>query len=337
MAITLFEGFDTLTTAQVLGAYPNSLNYSGFMTSGRFGGQAFVPGPSNQNGQFGLGLASLQSMTVGAAVYLPAVMVGGAGGGGVALFRVNGADGAKFRIGINNSGAVMVGNDTSLTLATSAAGVITGDNYHYWEFELFIHATLGSIRVLIDGVVVINLTGVNTRGFGSVLATAVLFSMSGTGQGGMIIDDVYLKDDIGALGPQRVETLRPTGDSSVAWTPNAGANNYSRVGDTVSDGDTTYVSASTPTTLDRYSLADLSDTPATISAVAPVMVARMTDAGPRSLRCGVRSGSSDSWGAAQAMTAGYVARQAVFALDPATSAAWTPAAVNALLAQVEVV
>lgn len=337
MAVIAMEGFDALTPPLIINAYPISSEFSASVTAGRFGGQAYIPGPTNQNGAFVFSVPTLQTMSTGAALYFPATALAGAGSG-IATIRYQAAAGRQFSVGVNSAGAVMVGNGTTLTLATSAAGVITGKAYHYWEVELFVHDTLGTVKVLIDGVAVINLTNVDTRGRAeAATVTSLSFTQAGMGVGGFRIDDAYLKDDLPALGPQRIETLRPESDVSAAWTPNSGANNYSRVSDSVSDGDTTYVTSATATTRDRYGLTNLSDTPSSIAAVAAVMIARMTDAGPRTVRVGLHSGSADSWSAAQAMTSSYVARQVVVEKDPATSAAWTPSGVNALQAQIEVV
>ena len=336
MSIILVEGFDALTESQVASAYPVSSTFTPAMVTGRFGGQAFSPGSGNQNGNFAVGVSSLQSLAVGAALLLTSAQLGGMGTG-VAIVRIEGSAGRQFSIGVDNTGAIKVGTGAALSMATSASGVITADAYHYWEVAIYIHDTAGTIRVDVDGVNRINLTNVDTKGQTATVATSVVISPAGSGNGGLRVDDFYLKDDTTLLGPQRVETIRPDGDSSVAWTPNAGSNNYSRVNEAVSDGNTTYVEASAASTLDRYTLDNLSDTPASIAAVVPVMVARMTDAGPRTVRVGVRSGSSDGWGAAQAMTAGFIPRQTVLETDPATSGAWSASAVNGLLGQVQVV
>lgn len=336
MAIILVEGFDALTATQTIAAYPNSNTFSPAMQTGRFGGQAFQPSFTNQNGNFSVAVSSLQSLAFGAALLLTAANISGAGTG-IAICRIDGSAGRQFSIGVDSTGAIKVGTGTALTLASSPAGVITADAFHYWEVAIFIHDTAGTIRVDVDGVTRINLTNVDTKGQTATVATGVTMSPAGSGNGGLQVDDFYLKDDLTLLGPQRVETLRPDGDSSVAWTPNSGSNNFSRVNENVSDGDTTYVSASTAATLDRYTLGNLSDTPSSIAAVVPVMVARMDDAGPRTVRVGVRSGSSDGWGSAVAMTSSYVPRQTVLETDPATSGAWSASAVNGMLGQIEVV
>lgn len=340
MSIFLVEGFDTLSAAQIIATYPNSTTYGPDLPAGRFGGNSFRPGPSNQNGQWSMDIPDLNTLTIGAALFVPQSAFLGTGAGINVIWFSTPADTRQFSVGFDNAGRVLVGAPlvgVGGPLAQSAPALFTADTWHYIEVELFVHDTLGVCRVWLNGVKVIDVENVDTRGqTSSDMVRRVRFTIAGSGEGGLRIDDVYVKNTLTALGPQRVETLRPVADSEIGWTRNAGTTNFSRVADSTSDGDTTHVSASTPGVRDRYALGDLSGIPLSISAVVPVIVARMDDTGPRQVKFGVRSGGVDAWSSDRTMAASYQVFSHVIENDPNTAAPWTPIAINALLGQIEV-
>lgn len=337
MALVLVEGFDLLTTGLVASAYPLGAQFSPSMDAGRFGGQSYNPGTSNQNGIFAVATGAVTQCALGIAVLVPSGAFTGLGTG-VALLRFMDSGGNRqASIQITNTGAIRATSGVSTILGTSAAGVWSADVFHYLEVEFVLSDTVGVFKVWVDGVQVFNLTNVDTKGQTAATFTELQFTLSGSGAGGTRFDDFYLCDTAARLGEARVETIRPVSDTADKdWVPNSGTTNYTQVDDTVSDGDTTYVAAATVGDLDFYALANLSEAPSTIWGVAPTMIARKDDVASRGLSMSINSGGSIATGSTKAMTAGYAMTRDIYQLDPNGGGAWTGTAVDALLLGIEV-
>lgn len=216
-------------------------------------------------------------------------------------------------------------------LASGPAGVIQANTWAYWEIEAIIHPTAGAANVYVDGVLQCSVSGVNTTFTGTASCDGFYSSANQTGVL-CSLDDWYLANTNTRLGPIRIDTLRPTSDSSVQWTPNSGVNNFSRVNETDVDGDTTYVSSGTVGNSDLYANGSLPITPTSILGVQVVTFARNTDANPRSIYQQVKSGATLSQGTAVPIIgSGYARYDRLLLTDPNTSAAWTPTSVNGVL------
>lgn len=238
----------------------------------------------------------------------------------------------QARIMVAADGTVRAVQGVSTVLGSSSPGIWTADVFHYLECEFVLHDSTGQFRVWVDGVQVINLSGVDTKGQTATTVASLDFNFSGNGNGGMVIDDYY-QTDAARLGECRVVTLSPTADTADKdWAPNSGSNNYSRVNEKPSDGDTTYVTSSTPGDLDLYDMQDLGFVPATIHAVQSSIIARKDDSADRAVRANIKSGSSVANGAALGLTSGYVQRVTIHATDPNGGGAWSSSGVNALQA-----
>jgi hypothetical protein len=337
MTLTVVEGFDALTTALVASAYPLGSTFSPDMQPGRFGGQAYRPGPGNQNGFFTLGTGSVSQCAFGAALSFTSAQFAGFGTGVAVVRWLDGGGNRQAALQIASDGTVRAMQGVSTLLGASSAGVWTADAFQYLEVEFVLSDTVGVFKVWLNGVQIINLTNVDTKGQSATTFATLEFTGSGSGQGGFMIDDLYYNDVATRIGECRVETIRPNADTADAdWTPNGGTAHFSRVNETVSDGDTTYVSSSTVGHRDLYELGNLSGVPAAIHAVAPVMIARKDDATTRAVALVTDSGGTVTVGGNKAMTASYARYADILELNPDTGSAWDAAAVNALLVGVEV-
>lgn len=166
------------------------------------------------------------------------------------------------------------------------------------------------------------------------------YKTNGTaGQSMMDADDYYLLD--GSVSANNVQKVRlgkvnvavrlPTADSEVGFTPNAGANNFSRVAEVVPNGDTTYVSSGIPGTKDLYSnpaaLTVVDDN--AIVAVAVAISARQTEPDSLSLSPTIKNGGQIYSAGRMAIRASlYTSEKGIFELDPATGQRWKPAGVQ---------
>jgi hypothetical protein len=209
------------------------------------------------------------------------------------------------------------------SLYTGAAGAtIVANVWFELEVKVTIGTTTGAVQVFINGVSVLNLTNVNTQGSG---ASAVSYVGIAAANSAYYFDDLYASDTVlttiaGPMGP-RVYTDFPIADDGVTWTPSSGANNYSRVAESAFDGDTSYVSTATAGNTDLYNIAALTGS-TQVLAVQTAIVARMDDAGYRTVATVLNSGGTNYIGATRNMSASYQKFVDLYQNDPATSAAW---------------
>lgn len=224
---------------------------------------------------------------------------------------------------------------TSTTLLTALA-------YHHLECWVRIDGSSGSVEFRLDGVTILNLTGINT-GTGNVEQVSVgRGAPFDSGVTGWDVDDIFVANNSGTqnnsfLGDKRVWPIFPDADTEEAdWVPNSGTTGYTQINETSPDGDTSYVEAAAPAeSSQQVSDYGVQALPAEVVAVAAIMMQGMlkkTDAGTCTVKQSVLSSGQISSGSLHPLTTAYTYYQDVFELDPNTSAPWTPTAVgNALI------
>jgi hypothetical protein len=237
-----------------------------------------------------------------------------------------------FGLNIASNGTLSAYRATSATagtlLGSSASAVILSNTWHWVEIEFVLHDTTGRVKVYVDGVAVITLTGQDTNN--GVASFNEIGIGQAAGSGVIQWDDMSMDDSATALGADyRVETLYPTSDVAQGFARSTGATNYTLVDEAVVNGDTDYVQGSAVSDLDTYGFGDLSSTPSSIKAVQASAFAKKTDATSRSIALQVKSGATTSDGSNYALTASYAKLERLLETDPNTSAAWTGANVNA--------
>ena len=124
-------------------------------------------------------------------------------------------------VGFNSAGKLVLWNGglggTQIAITSTA---ITANTWHYVEWDLTF-ASSGSYNVYLDGVSVLSGTG-NLKSNSNAYANQVILIGNTCN-----FDDMYLFDSTGSVnnavrGDSRVETLFPTADASVAFTPSQG-------------------------------------------------------------------------------------------------------------------
>lgn len=344
MAVVLVEGFDTYNgTGTNTGLQAKwSGSAGGSMATGRFTGQSFQA--RNTNSGVGGSAASrllpsaIGSFTVGFA-FRAVTLTSMNGGTNNTFLTLLGSSGTVSQITmyVDNNGTLNV--TRAGTVLGSAVGAIIDSTWQYIELSVFISDTVGTVVVKVNGATVINLSGVDTRnGTPTTIDTIQLQASSFTGSvfGGWFYDDLYIVDSTTSLGERRIETLYPTADTAQKdWTPDTGTVDFSRVNE-AQVVTTNYVQASTVGNTDRYTMGDLTGTPATIDAVQVVAYAQKTDATTRAIALEVKSGATISDSSDFNLAASYGKFDRLILTDPATSAAWSVSGVNALEAGVKV-
>lgn len=301
------------------------------LPAGRFGGHALSP----YNSSFQFGYATLQTGISYTSATMGAAIIGAQAGTTFTLlgFLLNGS--GQFSLVFNTASQVLsiISGTSGATFCSSVALGPILVSWHYFEISVVVASGAGgSVFAYLDGVLVCSATGINTAALGASVNGIFLGCVNASGNAINYHDDFYFNPSVTPLGPMRCPMLRASADSAVAWTPNSGANNYSRVNETDMDGDTSYVSASANGTSDLYTFGLLPTTPSTIFDVAPVMAVRGTDANPRGVEMQISSSSTLDRGSAGGTSNAYGFSSRSLLVDPNTGLAWTASAVNSVLA-----
>lgn len=192
-----------------------------------------------------------------------------------------------FNLRVTAAGYLEAYRGTTLLKSTSPVQALTQNQWHYVEVKVTVHNSAGAFEVRVDGSNVLSDSSVNTRaGSTNNHCNRVRFHGSNFGiNSAATLDDVYILDTTGAvnndfLGNRRVTTIFPNAPgSSTQWTPDTG-NNYARVNNVASDGDSSYVQSSTPA-LDTYEFENVSYD--SIDGIMMKTIARVTDVTPYDL------------------------------------------------------
>jgi hypothetical protein len=251
------------------------------------------------------------------------------------LFQILEGSTAHLTVNVNTDGSITVkrGDDAGTTLGTTAAGIISTGTRYYVELKFTLHDSTGLVELRVNEVVVLTLTGQDTRN-GGTPAWTVVRSWNRFGGAPFYAHDFHVADATGShdyYGDLQTDPHYPTGaGNSTDGTPSAGSN-YECVDDNPSNGDTDYVSVTNPGEKDTYVYEDLIPTGATIIAVTPVIDVMKVDAGTATLETVTRRGGTDySSAAALAPSAGSYRYLSDLPMetDPSTAAAWTEANFN---------
>jgi hypothetical protein len=221
------------------------------------------------------------------------------------------------------------GNQSVLLGTTTNAIVRNATNYV--ELKVTFHSTTGAYELRVNGVTWLSATGVNTITSANAYANDLKFTASSNDA--YWLDDLYLADTNGSanndfLGDVRVQCIYPNAAGNYTeFTPNTGLN-WAAVDEQAIDGDTTYVSSSTPGQKDSYGFQDLAGAAAQIYGIQRLALARKDDAGTRTLRTFYRTGGVDYESADSSVGNAYSYSIDILEKSPATTTAWTVSDIN---------
>jgi hypothetical protein len=339
MALLLFDGFDvygtsaTLVTPRWSRQTNGSLQTSSSFTRFGTGGCAVFDAR-----YFEYDLASPTARLVQGAALWPSTS-SPASQAGLLSFWDGATQQCTLTLETDGSLALRSGSRTGTVLAQSSAAAVTFSGtktYQYIECDVTINNTTGAVQAWVEGVSVLNQTGLNTRTSANNQTTTLRLGDAVSAGYSIYCEDFYLLDTTGsaplnaALGDVRVYTVAPNGaGTSTQWTPNSGAN-YQAVDDLAPDEDASYVASHTAGQVDLYAMTDLPASVTSVYAVGVVTRARKDDVGTRQVAGTVQSNLTDADGATRTLTGSYQTFWDKYELDPNGSAAWTVSAVNAL-------
>lgn len=229
-------------------------------------------------------------------------------------------------VGVNNAQQVYLWVGSYTSVVAAMVSIIETGSWHYIE-ATWVGGVSGSLNLYLDGLSALSYSG-NT-GTASIDTLQLGAKLSANADIGYY-DDVYVKTGSTRLGERRVETLNTAANSSVTWTPLANTN-WKEVSEVICDGDASYNFTSTAGNIDLFGINSLAENPVTISTVQVRAAIRKTDATSRVTHTVLNSGGTQQEGADWAVAGTYLYDIDLWDLDPHTSAAWTPAAVDAAL------
>jgi len=234
---------------------------------------------------------------------------------------------------VNSDGSISVrrGDYNGTVLGTSAASLISPDQWFYVEFKIVIHDSTGSFEVHVDESSILSGSGVDTKNLSDAGVDTVEFRGFYTGSINMSIDDVYI-EDVDFFGDCRVDVLYPDGSGDYAqWTSDPSGDNYENVDDDGDmDDDTTHNATGVVDEKDSFTFDDLTSMPtADIHAVAVSIAARKDDAGAHNIKALCRIDSTDYVGSDMGIFDEYWIFQMIWNNPPsALSDDWTEDGIN---------
>lgn len=328
MAIILFDDFEAATSLR----WESSSNVFFTTLTGMFGRCLRVSGITGSEMAHFCRYNLIDSRNEGFAsfAFIPPVMPAGNN----RIFAVYQATTIQLALRITTDGKIAVLRDTT-QLAISSSPVITAPNLRYRiEFGFEIHASTGTARVVVNGTEVINATGLNTRNGIDGFTHAQLIRAELVGNADSYFDDFLIDDDKTAFrGDFYGLALVPVSDVSGYSTPSTGSDRWAMI-DELPYSATDY-NTFPGTGEDIYGINDLSDTPDAIHAVCVNWVASKNETGVCDMRSRVYSGAATDNAANRTINTAPQFFQDIRQVDPDTSAAWLPAAVNAMTVGIE--
>lgn len=263
-------------------------------------------------------------------------------------FRDN-ANKPQVTLTVQSTGALAIwtGRATGLLpvhLEQTSSALITANSQNHVEMFAVCDSVIGAIEVRLNGVTVLNVSGINTdrQGSGNFAQWGSLGLTLNTG-GERYYDDIIaweadttggFNDDF--VGDKKVYTDFPDADTiTPGWVPSSGVDLWAMVDEADPDGDTSYDEAAEAG--DRMGLAFPNVAVETISIAAIILLhkTRKTDAGTANVQVSAESNGSEIAGADRPMTTAFTVYQDVFEVDPDTLAPWTPSGANAMSCIVE--
>lgn len=268
----------------------------------------------------------------------------------VALPTVSGALGVRFSdadnvptitLAYQTDGSIQVfrGSAASGALLATSGQVLTAQAWNHVEVFVNHHASAGAVEVRVNGVTVVNVTGANT---GSTPSAQLRLGNIHFGSdpvykaiGEHFWDDLTCWDTTGPrnntfLGAQKVVLNKVAADTDVAdWTVTGAASGAAAISEIPPNGDTSYISATTPGETSEFTVEPLDENVVSITAVYLPAMMRQSQPGTTWVQQGIVSGGDVALGLDRPITEAYTYWADVIEVDPDTGAPWTRASYNA--------
>lgn len=224
-------------------------------------------------------------------------------------------------------------------LGQTAAPVIGANSWNHIEVKSFADATdpnpLGTVEIRVNGVVKLTVANVNTGAGWAQVEWAPNDIVHGNADLHFYLKDVVIWDTLGTennnfLGTVQVIGRTPINDVLTGWTPASGVNQYAMIDNSPPLDGTEYLRAANPPPgPSSFGLSALPTDVTSVKALITQCRVRNTDGGDGNFQSVLVSGASTGSGTDRPMTSAFTYYEDVHELDPATAAAWSPAAADA--------
>lgn len=252
---------------------------------------------------------------------------------------------------VNSSGAVYVSDSTGTAGAqvgsASVNNTLLVNTWAHIEINMLIHPTAGEARVAVEGVDVLNLTGISTAPAGVSNADQIRLwerrAVTTSVDSNADFDDINWDETVSTnalLGPRAVGIMVPNADTAQKdFTPSTGSDNYPMLDETLPNGDTDYNQGAVVNYADLFDLTNLSLTPQAVDLVKVNVINRKTDTGAVVLAALLKSAGIQSQGPSFAAsgTASYGNGSGRYPTDPSTGVAFLGSALAGLQAGYKIV
>jgi len=231
--------------------------------------------------------------------------------------------------------------DANGVVQATALNAIGSNGYYFIEMQNTISKTGGTAALQVNGQPIPSFspaTGLDTQSTtNSSMSGLIVSAPSGNVY---FFDDLYICDGTTGpgsypcnsfLGDARTNTGFPVSNSSVSWTPLTGAN-WQEVSETAMDSDVSYNRTATAGAQDTFNFGALDVDVNQVVALSVTVAVRKEDAGSRTIAPVLVIGGSTYQGTAVSVDVSYLYITTIWPINPHTSASWTAADINALVA-----
>lgn len=328
MALVFFDGCgEYYDTAQMEKVFIKTGTPTVEAAGGRRGGASIE---CQVNESFTLGVAPIATYIIGCALKASSFTI-------TRFLSTYWGTRSQVNLRIATGGGINVYSDNTL-IGSTAAGLMTLNEYSYIEVKIFISDTVGTVEVKIDGGTALSLTGQDTKHNSADAAIDRIVFGAPTGND-MQFDDLYILDTTGSapqndfLGDVQIDAVFPDGDGTTSdfdtTFPASPTTHYTKVDENPATDDTDYNETPTLNDVDLFTFANL----ATITGGSDLVgvkasaLMRRTDAGTVQAELVARPTTTNFSSTAKPLGTGYTYHHGLWDTDP-DGAAWTDSSFN---------
>jgi hypothetical protein len=329
MTLSLIDSLDCYSSiADIAGAYSIVGTGVTIKDKGKYGGKAVRVATTSD--QLNVGITGTDTF-----IFQAWVMFAGFSNTNDFL-KLTGAVDTYCSLRASTTKRIKIVDADGLVVVESADDVLSLDTYHYLEVKIYIHATLGSASVKIDGNVVATVSNIKTYKGAS---SPTYWGLGAAGASHPVFwDDLLVIDNQGAaweikdwIGQKYIHHLLPTADGTYnEWSHSSGSTSFNLVNDPlpgIHDGDARYINSSTVDEKATVTCGSLPDG-TTVDAISIFIASKRN---PECIEALLISGSTEDSKTAGSGVSYESDPRAIWQQDPdGGGQAWTKAAVDAL-------
>jgi hypothetical protein len=252
------------------------------------------------------------------------------------IFAVADTGTRQLGVVLNSDGTISIyvsgglGDLFGTVIGTLSSFAVLANVYYHFEFYFRISNTVGLVQARVNEVEKLNLTGQDTQATANNYVTEIVIAHSNNNETvSDDYDDIVIRDDTWSGDVEIAAIFADGAGTTTEWTP-LSSTNVSNIDETAPDSDTTYNETDVVNEIDLFTFSNVSTT-GTIRAVVTLLFAKKTDAGTAKIVSMVRTNSTNFASATEHAPSldSYEYHPTIYMVNPDTTVAWLPAAVNA--------